>query len=107
MEALWMFQGCGPKIYTFIRGTTQLQVLRFLAVAMGVAQILAMVLTLMLLWALSYGTNCPGLNSLGQPSILNNSGSAGASAQAWQVGCYHKKAAVTATSQQTEPQLQV
>lgn len=65
MEALWMFQGCGPKIYNFIQGTEQLQVLRFLGVAMGVAQILAMALTLMLLWALYYGKTCPGVDSSG------------------------------------------
>ncbi|XP_061815669.1 tetraspanin-12 isoform X2 [Nerophis lumbriciformis] len=48
-------EGCGPKIFSFIRGSTLLQLLRFLGVAMGVAQILAMALTLMLLWALYYG----------------------------------------------------
>lgn len=53
------FQGCGPKIYNFIRGTKQLQVLRFLGVSIGVAQILAMALTLMLLWALYYGRRSP------------------------------------------------
>ncbi|KAF7653266.1 hypothetical protein LDENG_00085120 [Lucifuga dentata] len=47
-------EGCGPKIYSFIRGTKQLQVLRFLGVSIGVAQILAMALTLTLLWALYY-----------------------------------------------------
>ncbi|XP_056878380.1 tetraspanin-12 isoform X2 [Takifugu flavidus] len=55
-------EGCGPKIYNFIQGTEQLQVLRFLGVAMGVAQILAMALTLMLLWALYYGQVCPGVD---------------------------------------------
>lgn len=53
------FQGCGPKIYSFIRGTKQLQVLRFLGVSIGVAQILAMALTLMLLWALYYRRKSP------------------------------------------------
>ncbi|KAG8005403.1 Tetraspanin-12, partial [Nibea albiflora] len=48
-------EGCGPKIYSFIRGTKQLQALRFLGVSIGVAQILAMALTLTLLWALYYG----------------------------------------------------
>ncbi|XP_028307451.1 tetraspanin-12 isoform X2 [Gouania willdenowi] len=47
-------EGCGPKIYAFIRGTSLLQVLRFLGVSVGVAQILAMALTLTLLWALYY-----------------------------------------------------
>lgn len=53
------FQGCGPKIYSFIRGTKQLQVLRFLGVSIGVAQILAMTLTLTLLWALYYDHKPP------------------------------------------------
>ncbi|XP_061920651.1 tetraspanin-12 [Entelurus aequoreus] len=48
-------EGCGPKIFSFIRGSMLLQLLRFLGVALGVAQILAMALTLMLLWALYYG----------------------------------------------------
>ncbi|KAM9823563.1 tetraspanin-12 [Neosynchiropus ocellatus] len=52
-------EGCGPKIYSFVRGTKQLQVLRFLGVSIGVAQILAMALTLMLLWALYYGQKSP------------------------------------------------
>ncbi|XP_012778360.1 tetraspanin-12 isoform X1 [Maylandia zebra] len=52
-------EGCGPKIYTFIRGTKQLQVLRFLGVSIGVAQIIAMALTLTLLWALYYGRKSP------------------------------------------------
>ncbi|KAM9328102.1 tetraspanin-12 [Pholidichthys leucotaenia] len=52
-------EGCGPKIYSFIRGTKQLQVLRFLGVSIGVAQILAMALTLTLLWALYYGKKSP------------------------------------------------
>lgn len=55
MRLLNVSQGCGPKIYSFIRGTKQLQVLRFLGVSIGVAQILAMALTLTLLWALYYG----------------------------------------------------
>lgn len=58
-----LFQGCGPKIYSFIRGTRALQVLRFLGVAMGVAQILAMALTLMLLWALHCSRRSPPLGS--------------------------------------------
>ncbi|XP_069580252.1 tetraspanin-12 isoform X2 [Brachyistius frenatus] len=56
-------EGCGPKIYSFIRGTKQLQVLRFLGVSIGVAQILAMALTLTLLWALYYGRKSPELDS--------------------------------------------
>ncbi|KAI4882521.1 hypothetical protein NFI96_021928 [Prochilodus magdalenae] len=52
-------EGCGPKIYSFIRGTKQLQVLRFLGVSIGVAQILAMTLTLTLLWALYYDRKPP------------------------------------------------
>ena len=54
-----MPQGCGPKVYSFIRGTKQLQVLRFLGVSVGVAQILAMTLTLTLLWALYYDRKPP------------------------------------------------
>lgn len=60
-------EGCGPKIYSFIRGTKQLQVLRFLGVSIGVAQILAMALTLMLLWALYYGHKRPGSGSAAAP----------------------------------------
>ncbi|XP_041934154.1 tetraspanin-12 isoform X1 [Alosa sapidissima] len=52
-------EGCGPKMYSFIRGTKQLQVLRFLGVSIGVAQILAMTLTLTLLWALYYDRKPP------------------------------------------------
>ncbi|XP_051976280.1 tetraspanin-12-like isoform X1 [Xyrauchen texanus] len=52
-------EGCGPKIYSFIRGTKQLQVLRFLGVSIGVAQILAMMLTVTLLWALYYDHKPP------------------------------------------------
>ncbi|CAN9508351.1 unnamed protein product [Ophioblennius macclurei] len=55
-------EGCGPKIYSFIRGTKQLQALRFLGVSIGVAQILAMALTLTLLWALYYGRKSPELD---------------------------------------------
>ncbi|XP_040885651.1 tetraspanin-12 isoform X1 [Toxotes jaculatrix] len=58
-------EGCGPKIYSFIRGTKQLQVLRFLGVSIGVAQILAMALTLTLLWALYYGRKSPDPDSSG------------------------------------------
>ncbi|XP_066561053.1 tetraspanin-12 isoform X2 [Amia ocellicauda] len=58
----WNFlqtEGCGPKIYSFIRGTKQLQALRFLGVSIGVSQILAMILTITLLWALYYGRRPP------------------------------------------------
>lgn len=81
--------------------------LRFLAVAMGVAQILAMALTLMLLWALYYGKNSPGVDSLVHPSPLDDSGSKGAPAEACQLGCYHNQAAMTTTSQRIELQLEV
>ncbi|XP_061617357.1 tetraspanin-12 isoform X2 [Phyllopteryx taeniolatus] len=52
-------EGCGPKLLSFIRSSALLQLLRFLGVAMGVAQILAMALTLMLLWTLHYGRKWP------------------------------------------------
>ncbi|XP_029969029.1 tetraspanin-12 isoform X1 [Salarias fasciatus] len=61
-------EGCGPKIYSFIRGTKQLQALRFLGVSIGVAQILAMALTLTLLWALYYGRKSPQPDSAPPPS---------------------------------------
>ncbi|XP_070411007.1 tetraspanin-12 isoform X5 [Nothobranchius furzeri] len=75
-------EGCGPKIYRFIRGTKHLQVLRFLGVSIGVAQILAMVLTLTLLWALHYGQKCTELNSpmtvlLGEPTTNGGSAASG------------------------------
>ncbi|XP_034019282.1 LOW QUALITY PROTEIN: tetraspanin-12 [Thalassophryne amazonica] len=56
-------EGCGPKIYSFIRGTKHLQALRFLGVSIGVAQIVAMALTLMLLWVLYYDHKAPELDS--------------------------------------------
>uniref|UniRef100_A0A3Q2GFD4 Tetraspanin 12 n=1 Tax=Cyprinodon variegatus TaxID=28743 RepID=A0A3Q2GFD4_CYPVA len=62
-------EGCGPKIYSFIRGTKQLQVLRFLGVSIGVAQILAMALTLTLLWALYYGRQFQKPNSEATPVL--------------------------------------
>lgn len=65
-------EGCGPKIYSFIRGTKQLQVLRFLGVSIGVAQILAMALTLTLLWALYYGQKSPELDSLTPPTLQDD-----------------------------------
>lgn len=86
---LFMLQGCGPKIYSFIRGTKQLQALRFLGVSIGVAQILAMALTLTLLWALYYGRKSPELDSTLPPQ--DNSAplrvTHGASAEASQSGC--------------------
>lgn len=81
--------------------------LRFLTVAMGVAQILAMALTLMLLWALYYGENSPEVDPLVHPSPLDDSGSQGRPAEAYQLGCYHSKAPVTATPQQPKLQLEV
>ncbi|KAJ8387369.1 hypothetical protein AAFF_G00157460 [Aldrovandia affinis] len=60
-------EGCGPKIYSFIRGTKQLQVLRFLGVSIGVSQILAMTLTLTLLWALYYDRRAPDPPEQGLP----------------------------------------
>lgn len=86
------FQGCGPKIYTFIRGTKQLQALRFLGVAMGVAQILAMALTLMLLWALYYGHESPELDSMVQPTLDDStpfSLTHGPSHEALKSGCHN------------------
>ncbi|KAK1169014.1 tetraspanin-12 [Acipenser oxyrinchus oxyrinchus] len=62
-------EGCGPKMYRFIRGTKQLQVLRFLGVSIGVSQILAMILTVTLLWALYYDRRAPRPDQL---MTLNN-----------------------------------
>uniref|UniRef100_A0A8C8DES9 Tetraspanin 12 n=1 Tax=Oryzias sinensis TaxID=183150 RepID=A0A8C8DES9_9TELE len=64
-------EGCGPKIYSFIRGTKQLHFLRFLGVSMGVAQILAMALTLTLLWALCFGRRSAKLGSQMPPVLLD------------------------------------
>ncbi|KAM4901207.1 tetraspanin-12 isoform 3-T4 [Sylvia borin] len=52
-------EGCGKKMYSFLRGTKQLQVLRFLGISIGVTQILAMILTVTLLWALYYDRRDP------------------------------------------------
>ncbi|MEE6481004.1 hypothetical protein FKM82_012729 [Ascaphus truei] len=52
-------EGCGRKMYSFLRGTKQLQVLRFLGISIGVTQILAMILTITLLWALYYDRKDP------------------------------------------------
>lgn len=57
-------QGCGKKMYTFLRGTKQLQVLRFLGISIGVTQILAMILTITLLWALYYDRRDPGTDQM-------------------------------------------
>ncbi|XP_075599421.1 tetraspanin-12 isoform X2 [Balearica regulorum gibbericeps] len=57
-------QGCGKKMYTFLRGTKQLQVLRFLGISIGVTQILAMILTITLLWALYYDRRDPGADQI-------------------------------------------
>ncbi|XP_023206095.1 tetraspanin-12 [Xiphophorus maculatus] len=68
-------EGCGLKVYRFIRGTKPLQVLRFLGVSIGVAQILAMALTLTLLWALYYGRHHQQPDSYGTPRPPGESGS--------------------------------
>ncbi|KAI4790922.1 hypothetical protein KUCAC02_034312 [Chaenocephalus aceratus] len=47
-------QVCGPRVFSFVRGCGALQALRLLGVALGVAQIVAMALSLTLMWALSY-----------------------------------------------------
>ncbi|KAM9029531.1 tetraspanin-12 isoform 5-T8 [Ara ararauna] len=57
-------EGCGKKMYTFLRGTKQLQVLRFLGISIGVTQILAMILTITLLWALYYDRRDPGTHQI-------------------------------------------
>lgn len=85
-DSISAFQGCGPKIYTFIRGTKQLQVLRFLGVSIGVAQILAMALTLMLLWALYYGQKT---DAMAPPEDSGLTVTHGPSAEAVNSGCSH------------------
>ncbi|XP_025969305.1 tetraspanin-12 isoform X1 [Dromaius novaehollandiae] len=57
-------EGCGKKMYSFLRGTKQLQVLRFLGISIGVTQILAMILTITLLWALYYDRKDPGADQI-------------------------------------------
>lgn len=57
-------EGCGKKMYSFLRGTKQLQVLRFLGISIGVTQILAMILTITLLWALYYDRREPGTDQM-------------------------------------------
>lgn len=61
---LFLLQGCGKKMYSFLRGTKQLQVLRFLGISIGVTQILAMILTITLLWALYYDRREPGTDQM-------------------------------------------
>ncbi|XP_043964357.1 tetraspanin-12 isoform X2 [Gambusia affinis] len=68
-------EGCGPKVYRFIQGTKPLQVLRFLGVSIGVAQILAMALTLTLLWALYYGRHHQQPDAYGTAGPSGESGS--------------------------------
>jgi tetraspanin-12 len=51
-------------MYSFLRGTKQLQVLRFLGISIGVTQILAMILTITLLWALYYDRREPGTEQM-------------------------------------------
>ena len=51
-------------MYSFLRGTKQLQVLRFLGISIGVTQILAMILTITLLWALYYDRREPGTDQM-------------------------------------------
>lgn len=74
LTAVIVFQGCGPKIYSFIRGTQQLQILRFLGVSLGVAQILAMALTVTLLWALYFGQRSAKQDSQTPPAGLEDPG---------------------------------
>ncbi|OCT87359.1 tetraspanin-12 [Xenopus laevis] len=57
-------EGCGRKMYSFLRGTKQLQVLQFLGIAIGVTQILAMILTITLLWALYYNGKDQGTGQI-------------------------------------------
>lgn len=64
LTVLFLLQGCGKKMYSFLRGTKQLQVLRFLGISIGVTQILAMILTVTLLWALYYDRREPGTDQM-------------------------------------------
>ncbi|XP_032894191.1 tetraspanin-12 isoform X5 [Amblyraja radiata] len=52
-------QGCGQKMYNFLRGTKQLQMLRFLGISIGVVQLLAMIITVTFLWTLYYDKKEP------------------------------------------------
>ncbi|XP_027139627.1 tetraspanin-12 isoform X1 [Larimichthys crocea] len=95
-------EGCGPKIYSFIRGTKQLQALRFLGVSIGVAQILAMALTLTLLWALYYGRKSPELDSTPPAPPPEDSASLtvthGPSAEVSKSSCHRTNKGCTLTS---------
>ncbi|XP_078075972.1 tetraspanin-12 isoform X2 [Mustelus asterias] len=72
-------EGCGQKMYNFLRGTKQLQVLRFLGISIGATQLLAMILTITLLWALYYDKKEPrtvqrvGQKKLGSQHLACNS----------------------------------
>ncbi|XP_069760057.1 tetraspanin-12 isoform X2 [Narcine bancroftii] len=55
----WFPVGCGQKMYNFLRGTKQLQMLRFLGISIGVTQLLAMILTITFLWMLYYDKKEP------------------------------------------------
>ncbi|KAG8439818.1 hypothetical protein GDO86_005836 [Hymenochirus boettgeri] len=57
-------EGCGRKMYSFLRGTKQLQVLKFLGIAIGVTQILAMILTITLSWALYCDSKNPAIGQI-------------------------------------------
>ncbi|XP_047245442.1 tetraspanin-12 [Girardinichthys multiradiatus] len=108
-------EGCGPKIYSFIRGTKQLQVLRFLGVSIGVAQILAMALTLTLLWALYCGRQFQELDSGVTPGLPEDSTSIaatnGTTTDASKSGCGRMTKGRTETSaaeaQLKDPQVEM
>lgn len=64
--------------------------LRFLGVSIGVAQILAMALTLTLLWALYYGRKAPEPNTTAAPDDSASLTAAhGHTTEATQSGCNH------------------
>ncbi|MEQ2188625.1 hypothetical protein GOODEAATRI_016956 [Goodea atripinnis] len=108
-------EGCGPKIYSFIRGTKQLQVLRFLGVSIGVAQILAMALTLTLLWALYCGRQFQELDLEVTPGLPEESTSIaatnGTTTDASKSGCGRMTKGRTETSaaeaQLKDPQVEM
>lgn len=56
---IYQEQGCGQKMYNFLRGTKQLQMLRFLGISIGVVQLLAMIITVTFLWTLYYDKKEP------------------------------------------------
>lgn len=84
--------------------------LRFLGVSIGVAQILAMALTLMLLWALHYGRKAPELDSIASPKPLTTGDSVpltatcGPSAEAPAAGVGH---VLRSAAKPTELQLEM